>query len=114
MYIWRIANLSYNTLLYILSFLLGNAENLYCEEHITNIFWAYAKMIIDYAHFGDVVTFDTTLGTNKEYRPFNVLLGCNQFRETTIFGAAIFFDETEDSYLWLFETFLANGTREAT
>jgi hypothetical protein len=32
-------------------------------------------MILDYAHFGDVVTFDTTFGTNKEYRPFGVFLG---------------------------------------
>ena len=43
-----------------------------CDEHITNIFWADAKMILDYAYFGDVVTFDTTFGTNKEYRPFGV------------------------------------------
>ena len=64
-------------------------------------------MILDYAHFGDVVTFDTTFGTNKEYRPFGVFLGLNQFRETTIFGAAILFDETEDSFTWLFETFVA-------
>jgi zinc finger SWIM domain-containing protein 3 len=77
-----------------------------CEEHITNIFWADAKMILDYAHFGDVVTFDTTFGTNKEYRPFGVFLGLNQFRETTIFGAALLFDETEASFTWLFETFL--------
>jgi hypothetical protein len=46
-----------------------------CEEHITNIFWADAKMVLDYAHFGDVVTFDTTFGTNKEYRPSGVFLG---------------------------------------
>jgi hypothetical protein len=78
-----------------------------CEEHITNIFWVDAKMILDYAHFGDVVTFDTTFGTNKEYRPFGVFLRLNQFRETTIFGAAILFDETEASFTWLFETFLA-------
>ena len=37
-----------------------------CDENIANIFWADARMIIDYAHFGDVVTFDTTFGTNKE------------------------------------------------
>ena len=86
------------------------------EEHITNIFWVDAKMILDYAYFGDVVTFDTTFGTNKEYRPFGVFLGLNQFRETTIFGAAILFDETEDSFLWLFETFLAahNGKQPRT
>ena len=69
------------------------------EEHITNIFWVDAKMILDYAYFGDVVTFDTTFGTNKEYRPFGVFLGLNQFRETTIFGAIILFDETEDSFV---------------
>jgi hypothetical protein len=51
------------------------ALQLDCEEQITNIFWANAKMIIDYAHFGDVVTFDTTFGTNKEYRSFDVFVG---------------------------------------
>ena len=87
-----------------------------CDEHITNIFWVDAKMILDYAYFGDVVTFDTTFGTNKEYRPFGVFLGLNHFRETTIFGAAILFDETEDSFTWLFETFLAahNGQQPKT
>ena len=61
------------------------ALQLDCEEHISIIFWADAKMIIDYAHFGDVVTFDTTFGTNKEYRSFGVFVGFNQFRETVIF-----------------------------
>ena len=65
-----------------------------CEEHIANIFWVDAKMLLDYAHFSDVVTFDTTFGTNKEYRPFGIFLGLNQFRETIIFGAALMFDET--------------------
>ncbi|XP_057247363.1 protein FAR-RED IMPAIRED RESPONSE 1-like [Beta vulgaris subsp. vulgaris] len=45
-----------------------------CEEKITNIFWADAKMIIDYASFGDVVAFDTTFGTNKENRPLGVFV----------------------------------------
>ena len=78
-----------------------------CEENIANIFWADAKMVIDYAHFGDVITFDTTFGTNKEYRPFGVFVGFNQFRETIIFGAALLFDETFASFKWLFEAFLA-------
>ena len=92
------------------------ALQLDCEEHITNIFWADAKMILDYAHFGDVVTFDTTFGTNKEYRPFGVFLGLKQFRETTVFGDALLFDETEDSFIWLFQTFIAahNGKQPRT
>jgi zinc finger SWIM domain-containing protein 3 len=92
------------------------AVQLDCEEQITNIFWADAKMIIDYAHFGDVVTFDTTFGTNKEYRPFGVFVGFNQFRETVIFGAALLFDETCASFTWLFQTFLSahNGKQSRT
>ncbi|CAN6300800.1 unnamed protein product [Urochloa humidicola] len=65
-----------------------HATQMDCEEQIANIFWAGAKMIADYAHFGDVITFDTTFGTNKEYRPFGVFVGFNHFRETVVFGAA--------------------------
>jgi len=35
------------------------------EEKITNIFWVDARMIADYVYFGDMMTFDTTFGTNK-------------------------------------------------
>lgn len=84
------------------------ALQLDCEENISNIFWADAKMVIDYAHFGDVVTFDIIFfGTNKEYRPFGVFVGFNQFRETAIFGDALMFDETFAAFQWLFEAFLA-------
>jgi zinc finger SWIM domain-containing protein 3 len=47
------------------------------EELITNIFWANAGMVIDYSHFGDVVTFDTTYSTNKDVRPLDLFLGLN-------------------------------------
>jgi hypothetical protein len=77
-----------------------------CEQQITNIFLADAKMIIDYAHFGDVVTVDTTFETNKDYRPFGVFVVFNHFRETVIFGAALMCDETFESFKWLFEAFL--------
>lgn len=76
------------------------------EEQITNIFWADAKMIIDYDQFGDVVTFDTTFKTNNEYRPFGVFVGFNHYKETVIFGAALLYDDTPASFQWLFETFL--------
>ncbi|EEE54990.1 hypothetical protein OsJ_02614 [Oryza sativa Japonica Group] len=68
-----------------------------CEEQIANIFWADAKMIADYARFGDVVSFDTTFGTNNESRPFGVFVGFNHFRETVIFSAALMYDETFES-----------------
>jgi hypothetical protein len=47
------------------------------EEQIANIFWVDAKMLTDYVYFGDVVSFDTTFGINKESRPFGVFVGFN-------------------------------------
>ncbi|KAL7228462.1 hypothetical protein ACSBR2_007221 [Camellia fascicularis] len=41
---------------------------------------------MDYAQFGDVVTFDTTYKLNKEHRPFASFVGFNHHRETIIFG----------------------------
>ncbi|KAK9267982.1 hypothetical protein L1049_010419 [Liquidambar formosana] len=76
------------------------------EEQITNIFWADARMIIDYSQFGDIVSFDTTNKINKECRPFVVFIGFNHHRETVVFGAALMYDETAESFSWLFETFL--------
>jgi zinc finger SWIM domain-containing protein 3 len=86
-----------------------------CEEQIANIFWVDAKMIMDYAHFGDVISFDTTFG-NSENRPFGVFVGFNHFRETVVFGAALMYDETFESFKWLFETFLKvhNGQQPKT
>ncbi|KAL5158812.1 Protein FAR1-RELATED SEQUENCE 5 [Glycine soja] len=61
------------------------------EEQITNIFWADARMNIDYAIF----------------LPLGVFAGFNHHREIVIFGEALLYDETTDSFIWLFETFLA-------
>nr|XP_027064410.1 protein FAR1-RELATED SEQUENCE 5-like [Coffea arabica] len=63
-------------------------------------------MLIDYKFFGDVVTFDTTYKTNKEYRPLGVFVGFNQHRQIVIFGVALMYDETIDSFKWVFGTFL--------
>ncbi|KAK4589795.1 hypothetical protein RGQ29_020397 [Quercus rubra] len=82
------------------------ATQLDYEELITNIFWADARMIIDYSHFSDVIMFDTTYSTNRDARPLGVFLGLNHHRETVVFGGALLYDETIESFVWLFETFL--------
>jgi zinc finger SWIM domain-containing protein 3 len=86
------------------------------EEQIANIFWVDAKILTNYAYFGDVVNFDITFGTNKESRPFGVFVGSNQFRETMVFGAVLMYDEIFESFKWLFETFLKahNGKQPKT
>ncbi|XP_062158768.1 protein FAR1-RELATED SEQUENCE 5-like [Alnus glutinosa] len=82
------------------------AVQLDADEKITNIFWADARMIVDYVYFGDVMTFDTTFGTNKELRPLAVFTSFNHHRGVVIFGAALLYDETVESFKWLFESFL--------
>ncbi|XP_062021084.1 protein FAR1-RELATED SEQUENCE 5-like [Rosa rugosa] len=89
------------------------AMQLDSDEQITNIFWADARMILDYGLFGDVVSFDTTYRTNEANRPFGVFVGFNHHRETVIFGAALMYDETSDSFTWLFETFLEAMSNKA-
>ncbi|KAL1341499.1 hypothetical protein AAHE18_09G091000 [Arachis hypogaea] len=84
----------------------SHAIQLDLEEQITNIFWADAKMIMDYEYFGDVVTLDTTYSTNNACRPLAVFAGFNHFRGVVIFGAALLYDESSDSFEWLFRVFL--------
>ena len=50
--------------------------------------------------------FDTTYSTSKDARPLGVFLGLNHHRETVVFGGAFLYDETIESFVWLFETFL--------
>ncbi|XP_058181919.1 protein FAR1-RELATED SEQUENCE 7-like [Rhododendron vialii] len=76
------------------------------DDKISNIFWADDNMVTDYDHFGDVVCLDTTYRTNNEFRPFVQFLGLNHHRQVVIFGAALMYDETIDSFKWLFRTFI--------
>ncbi|XP_075483731.1 protein FAR1-RELATED SEQUENCE 5-like [Primulina tabacum] len=76
------------------------------EEQITNVFWADARMIIDYEYFGDVVSLDIMYCTNRAYRPLAIFSGFNHHRGAVIFGAALLYDEIASSFKWLFETFL--------
>ncbi|XP_075103764.1 protein FAR1-RELATED SEQUENCE 5-like [Nicotiana tabacum] len=63
-------------------------------------------MIIDYDTFGDVLSFDTTYQMNREHIPLASFIGLNNHRKMVIFGGALMYDETADSFQWLFETFL--------
>ncbi|KAA8548181.1 hypothetical protein F0562_004558 [Nyssa sinensis] len=82
------------------------AVQLDAEDQITNIFWADAKMLVDYGDFGDVVCFDTTYRLEKDCRPFAPFIGVNHHKQMVIFGAAFLYDETVESFKWLFQTFI--------
>ncbi|XP_062101558.1 protein FAR-RED IMPAIRED RESPONSE 1-like isoform X1 [Humulus lupulus] len=62
-------------------------------------------MMESFSHFGDVVCFDTTYRKNHDCRPFAMFVGVNHHKQTTLFGAALLYDETCETFIWLFDTF---------
>lgn len=77
-----------------------HSVQLYVDEQITNIFWADARMIMDYSYFGDVVTLDTTYTTNNACRPLAMFSGFNHFKGVVVFEAALLYDEIVESFAW--------------
>ena len=53
-----------------------------------------------------MLVFDNTYKMNRYGMSFVPFVGLNNYRKTTIFACAILSDETEDTYVWLLETFL--------
>ncbi|KAJ4963861.1 hypothetical protein NE237_023800 [Protea cynaroides] len=77
-------------------------------EHSTgNIFWADANSRTNYTYFGDTVTFDTTYRRNRYRVPFAPFTGLNHHGRPVLFGCALLLNESESSFVWLFQTWLA-------
>ncbi|XP_062184036.1 protein FAR1-RELATED SEQUENCE 7-like [Phragmites australis] len=83
-----------------------HAVQLDVEDKVANIFWADARMIIDYSQFGDVVAFDVVSRNSISLRHFSSFVGCNSLGEPIVFALALMYDESVESFQWLFETFL--------
>ncbi|CAN0876393.1 Protein FAR-RED IMPAIRED RESPONSE 1 [Linum grandiflorum] len=75
------------------------------REQMANIFWADQRMQDGYVVFGDSITFDTTYRTNRNYRPLALFVGFNNHHQGVILGACLMYDETIESFEWVFRTF---------
>ncbi|GKU98206.1 hypothetical protein SLEP1_g11238 [Rubroshorea leprosula] len=76
-------------------------------ENLTgNIFWADRNSRMNYSYFGDTVTFDTTYRTNRYRVPFAPFTGWNHHGQPVLFGCALILNESEVSFVWLFQTWL--------
>ncbi|XP_020244198.1 protein FAR1-RELATED SEQUENCE 5-like [Asparagus officinalis] len=71
-----------------------------------NMFWVDGRSRMAYQHFGDAVTFDTTYCTNKYSMPFAPFIGVNHHSQTILLGCALIRDETVESFMWVFRTWL--------
>ncbi|CAN0915253.1 Protein FAR-RED IMPAIRED RESPONSE 1 [Linum grandiflorum] len=76
------------------------------ENRIESIFWADARMQLDYHCFGDTISFDTTYRTNNEFRSLVYFFGLNHYRNLIVLGTYLLYEETTEGFKWLFTTFL--------
>ncbi|XP_028065122.1 protein FAR1-RELATED SEQUENCE 5-like [Camellia sinensis] len=65
-----------------------------------------SKSWADYAKFGDVLIFDSTYRTNAYKKPFVMLAGVISHFRTTIFACVFLANETSETYIWVWETFM--------
>ncbi|KAH7681062.1 zinc finger SWIM domain-containing protein 3 [Dioscorea alata] len=75
------------------------------DEQISSIFWSDAKSMVDFCYFGDVVCFDTTFKVRDCSRPFALFVGVNHHKQAIAFGTTLIYDESVESFKWLFQTF---------
>nr|TKW35320.1 hypothetical protein SEVIR_2G364300v2 [Setaria viridis]TKW35321.1 hypothetical protein SEVIR_2G364300v2 [Setaria viridis]TKW35324.1 hypothetical protein SEVIR_2G364300v2 [Setaria viridis] len=73
--------------------------------NFTNFFWADSKSTVDFVHFGDVVCFDSGYALQGYGRPLALFTGLNHHKQTVIFGAALLYDESNEAFRWLLDTF---------
>ena len=59
------------------------------EDHLRNVFWAYARLIAAYKVLGDVISFDTTCLTNTYDLSFTFFVGINHHGQIVLFGSGL-------------------------
>lgn len=76
------------------------------------VFWMSSWQRIQFAKFGDVVTFDTTFKTNRFGFPLGCLVGVNNCGKTICFAMCYLARETADIFQWVFQKLLeATGNK---
>ncbi|KAJ4783065.1 Protein FAR1-RELATED SEQUENCE 5 [Rhynchospora pubera] len=75
------------------------------DDKLTNFFWADSKSREDFSYFGDVLCVDTSYKINSYGRPLALFIGVNHHKQTILFGASLIYDESVESFKWLFDTF---------
>jgi hypothetical protein len=77
------------------------------KNRIRSLLFAHGSSRIDYASFGDVVTFDTTYRTNLYNLPFGLFVGVNNHFQSIVFAGVLLTEETIDAFKWTFRNFVA-------
>ncbi|KAI0489449.1 hypothetical protein KFK09_029292 [Dendrobium nobile] len=83
--------------------------SVHLEHHgrMKNLFWADARSRAASSYFCDVVSFDSTCLTVKYDLPLVSFIGTNHHGQTVLLGCGLLSNETVETYIWLFKTWLA-------
>lgn len=76
------------------------------EGQLRNVFWIDSRARAAYSYFGDVVAVDTTCLSNKYEIPLVGFIGINHHGQFILLGCAFIAQETVETYVWLFRTWL--------
>jgi hypothetical protein len=83
------------------------------KKRVRSLLFAHGSSRVDYASFGDVVTFDTTYRTNLYNLPFGLFVGVNHHFQSIIFGGVLLTEETTEAFKWTFRNFVVAMGGEA-
>ncbi|XP_057793350.1 protein FAR1-RELATED SEQUENCE 5-like [Salvia miltiorrhiza] len=76
------------------------------DGRLKNLFFRDTRYLVDYQHFGDVVSVDATYKTNKYDLACVPIIEINHHRTNVMFAMTFLSNEKSESYEWLFSTFL--------
>nr|GEV20019.1 protein FAR1-related sequence 5-like [Tanacetum cinerariifolium] len=82
------------------------------SKELVKLFWADETMKCNYVAFGNLVSFDATLHTNKYGYKFVPFTGIDHNQRCVTFGAALLSDETTESFSWMLEAFLKTHKKQ--
>ncbi|EEC83474.1 hypothetical protein OsI_28985 [Oryza sativa Indica Group] len=79
----------------------------YDEDNVLKaLFWVDGRTRKLYQSYKDCVFFDTTFMTNRYNMPFAPIVGINNHLQTILLGCALICDETTETFIWIFETWM--------
>ncbi|XP_021904927.1 protein FAR1-RELATED SEQUENCE 7-like isoform X1 [Carica papaya] len=71
-----------------------------------SVFWADSISRFSCSQFGDAVVLDTSYRRGNYLVPFATFVGVNHHKQPVLLASALIADESKESFLWLFQTWL--------